>query len=436
MPARKARIDAPLVATNAVLSGAAPWALPLALRAVLMQPDGWRHLPQRFGFLPRISAPQRGRIWLHAAGPGEVTGAAPVIRALLARRPGADLVVSSYEEPGLRMAQRLFPDARARFFLPFDFLPLVRLAVARVRPTLCVLMETELWPNFLWTLARRGVPVAVINGQISDTAFRRARRFRGFYRWMLGHLAITCAQSAEEAERFCALGQPADRLLTVGSVKFDGLQQPNETVRERLREDLQLRADEPLLVAGSTHAGEEVLVLAAFTVLRRRIPGLRVLIAPRDRTRAGDVAALTARASYSVCRRSAPQPGVAVVVLDTMGELASAFGLGAVGFVGGSLVPVGGHNLLEPLAWGRPVVFGPHVQSFKEIADAVLAAGLGRQVSSAPALTKALAAYFESPELLSEVAARAPEFLRRHAGATERTVAALLPLLANGVVAR
>jgi len=159
-----------------------------------------------------------------------------------------------------------------------------------------------------------------------------------------------------------------------------------------------------------------------------------LLLAPRDRTRAGDVAALAGRASYSVCRRSAPQPGTDVIVLDTMGELASAFGLGVVGFVGGSLVPVGGHNLLEPLAWGRPVVFGRYVQSFQEIADAVLAARLGRQVSSAPALTKAVAAYLESPDRLAEVAAQAPVFLRRHAGATERTVAALLPLLANGAV--
>jgi 3-deoxy-D-manno-octulosonic-acid transferase len=319
------------------------------------------------------------------------------------------------------------------FFAPFDFPHSVRRALEVVNPSLLLLVETELWPNLIHEVSRRGTRVALVNGRISPRSFPRYRRVRRFLSSVLAEIDLFLMQGEAHAERIREMAAPPDRVRVTGNLKFDAV----ETGRppERLVRLMNVGgARRPLWVAGSTVAGEEELVLSAFHRVRERVPQARLLVAPRHPERFAAVPGLIEAAGFRCLRRSALDPAAwtdgEVLLLDTLGELAQLYALASVVFVGGSLVPSGGHNILEPAVAGKPVLVGPHMENFQEIADELLLEGALLQVRSADELGDAIAALLLDERRRGELAARARAIVLKNRGACGRTAEQLAALVA------
>jgi 3-deoxy-D-manno-octulosonic-acid transferase len=417
------------------------YSLLLALGFVLCLPwflwKGWSSgryfgsFRARLGRLPPGWGPDdRKSIWVHAVSVGEVLAAGPLLAALRGRFPGLRLFVSTTTITGQAVArQRLAADGV--LYAPFDFPGPVRRTLAALDPALLVLVETELWPNLVHETRRRGARVALVNGRISPRSFARYRQVRRLMARMLAEIDLFLMQGEPHAARVRELGAPGERVRVLGNLKFDAL--PPAAPDESLRRMLAGPADRPLWIAGSTVAGEEALVLAAFRELRARFPRSVLLIAPRHPERFGEVAALIAAEGFRCRRRSQPegQPDEHdVLLLDTLGELAQLYPLASVVFVGGSLVPAGGHNVLEAAAAGRAVVVGPHMENFHEIAEELRADHALVQLRSAEGLGREVALLMADAARRRELGDRARALVERNRGTVERTVDALAALLA------
>jgi 3-deoxy-D-manno-octulosonic-acid transferase len=352
----------------------------------------------------------------------------PLVSALRARWPEAEIVLSTVTATGAAVARARLPGA-AVFTCPLDLPRPVRRALARVDPRALVVLETELWPNLFRALAGAGRPVAVVNGRISDRSYRRYRRVRALFGRVLRDVALFAMQSAEDARRVIDLGAPADRVTVTGSLKMDGPDADGEA-GPAWRERLGL-GDRTVWVAGSTHRGEEDAVLAAFRTARARRADLRLVLAPRHPERVEEVEAQARAAGWRVARRSRPAGAgdADVVLLDTVGELGSLYGAADVVFVGGSLVPIGGHNVIEPARHGKAVLFGPHMGNFREAAALLVGAAGAVQVTDAAALGPAVARLLEDAGERARLGAAARAAVRGHQGALRRTVEALGPVL-------
>src|SRR5512137_864889 len=325
-----------------------------------------RGIGERFGAV----TPWEGRaapLWLHAVSVGEVMAAAPLARLLAARYPEVPLLASTTTETGRAVAEQRIPAARFVFF-PLDFGWSVRRALRRLRPRVVLLTETELWPNFLAACDAEGIPAVVINGRISPRSFPRYRLIRPWFRRVLRHVRLFCMQSAADAERILALGAPVDRVTVTGNLKYDLPALEHTVDRGAIRAGLALPAGCHLVVAGSIHRGEDEPVIEAFKAAASSRSDLCLLLAPRHPERLDEVERAAARAGLACVRRSrlpgtVPTPGGAIL-LDTMGELARLYAVASVVFIGGSLIPHGGQNILEPAAYGCPVLHGPHMGNF------------------------------------------------------------------------
>jgi 3-deoxy-D-manno-octulosonic-acid transferase len=380
-------------------------------------------LAQRFGHLGE-GLPPEPRCWIHAVSVGESAVAVPLVEGIRRRWPELGIVVSTITPTGARIVgERLAATAVHRYF-PLDLPGPVRRALDRARPRFFIAIETELWPNFLRALARRRIPAMIANGRISDRSFRRYRWVRGLMRRVLADVSIFAMQSEEDARRIVALGAPPDRVVVTGNLKSDLRPETGES-GARWRECLGLSADAPLWIAGSTHRGEETMVLDAFVRARARCPALVLLVAPRHPERAGEVEELVRARGLTPVRRSRlPQdraPG-SVVVLDTVGELAQLYALAEVVFVGGSLVPVGGHNLLEPAMRGKPVLFGPHTSNFRESAELLQRSGGGVVVKDGDGLARELERLLDHPGLARRVGEAARDTFAGREGAVSATL--------------
>ncbi len=382
---------------------------------------------QRFGAAPRGTGPT---VWVHAVSVGEAMAVLPVLR-LLRRRlpPGWRLVVSTVTVTGQETIRREFPEADDHFYFPLDLTGVPGRAVERVRPSLLVVVETELWPNVLTACRSRGIPVAVVNGRLSDRSYRAYGRLRWLAAPLLRTLALVMAQSARDAGRFVALGADPERVRDAGNLKFD--RSPKQA---NLPEAVaRWKGKRPLLVAGSTHRGEEAALLALLRHPLIASAGLRLAIVPRHPERFDEVAALPAGAGLETCRYSrvaaGGEPAGEVMVVDAMGILDGFYALADICFVGGSLVRVGGHNLLEPAMAGKPILTGSHLHNFRDIAALLVEAGGARVVNDGSALAAAVADLLADPlgrERMGEAAAAA---VRHSAGASERVTGAILELL-------
>jgi len=420
-----------LVVYNLLLLALFPVLILYALWRVVLRGKargGWR---DRLGF-PRVPSTQATRIWVHTVSVGEVAGGLPVLEAIRAALPHASIVLSTTTPTGQRMARtRCAELADAVFYFPFDLLPCAALALRAVRPHLVVLLEGELWPNFLALCRARRIPVCVVNGRVSDAGFRRARPWRWLYRRFVPQVAWFAMQSDRDAERILSWGADPARVAVLGNTKFDqDLRRLDDDERAALGRDLGVADGDLLLVAGSTHPGEEEPVLAAFQAVRARHPRARLLIAPRDIKRAEAIAALVRRAGFSCARRTVgPDPSADVILLDTIGELARAYALGAVTFVGGSLAPIGGHDVLQAAAQGQPTFFGPHMHNFRDIAEIVTRAGVGFTIHDADELAEGMLRFIEAPAARGRVADLAGRVIRANQGASRRSASAALALL-------
>ncbi|MBI4536872.1 MAG: 3-deoxy-D-manno-octulosonic acid transferase [candidate division NC10 bacterium] len=388
-----------------------------------------RHAKYRRGLgerLGRMAAWEgtAGPLWLHTVSVGEAMAAAPLACELRRRRPKIPLLVSTVTETGRAVAEQRLPADRYVFF-PFDFPWTVLRALDRLRPRIVLLTETELWPNLLWACARRKVPVVVVNGRISPRSFPRYLRVRPWFRQVLRDVTLFCMQSQVDAERILTLGAPPERVRIVGNLKYDlaDLGEGGETAP--IRRGLGLTADVPLLVGGSTHRGEEEAVLAAFGRAREAIPSVCLLLAPRHPERLDEVERLVRQAGHRCLRRSRlpaePLPPGGVILLDTMGELARLYAAASVVFIGGSLIPHGGQNLLEPAAHARPVIHGPHMGNFAEMRKQFLEAGAAVEIPDGTALPAEVLRLLCAPALADRMGKAGRRIVESHRGATRRT---------------
>jgi 3-deoxy-D-manno-octulosonic-acid transferase len=335
----------------------------------------------------------------------------------------------------------------AVFYFPFDWTFIVRRTLKLVKPRLFVMMETEIWPNLLRECRRSGVKTVVINGRISSRSYPRYRMIRPFFRRVLADVDRFCMQSDESARRLVELGADPARISVTGSLKFDSLEMPTATAhgkpRERVLRFFRIGPQRTVIVAGSTVRGEEVAVLRAFARIKAAIPSALAILAPRQPERFGEVERIARDAGFVTMRRSElpidAEPRADVVVLDSIGELAQIYQLATAVFVGGSLVGHGGHNILEPAIFGKPIVFGSHMQNFREIADAFLANDAAVQVPSERDLETALLALVTDPVRRARLGAAARALVEANRGAKTKTLSVigdLLPAPGSGAVVR
>ena len=342
--------------------------LRLVLRSV-REPAYRRHWRERFGFVP-APASSPGVIWVHAVSVGEVHAAAPLVELLLREHPGRPLLFTTTTPSGRERVRELFAGRVSQAYLPFDLPDAVRRFLASVRPSLLILLETELWPNLLQQAGAIGCKQVLANARLSAASARRYARLPSLTREMLSQLDRVACQWSADGERFLALGLPPQALIVTGSSKFDYAVDDRMRVLLQAQRDALMLGDRPVLLAASTHPGEEALVIAAFKQLRLSAPNGLLLLAPRHPRRSAAVARRCRLEGLSVCLRSESGPvraQDAVLVVDTLGELHLLSGLADVAVIGGSFVARGGQNPLEAVAWGLPVICGPHTQNFDDV---------------------------------------------------------------------
>ena len=395
-------------------------------------------LGQRLGYLP-VSFNMDGdeSIWIHAVSVGEVLTARPLISELKRRYPNLRMFLSTTTMAGQQLARRSVQDVDAVFYFPFDFGFVVRRTLDLVRPKLFIMMETEIWPNLLRECRARGVKTAVVNGRLSARSFPRYRMIRPMMRRVLDDIDKFLVQSEESARRFIDLGADPARVVVTGSLKFDSLEVSPTALQARARDRVlryfRVSGSRPVIVSGSTMKGEEVAVLRAFRRVRTASPNTLLVLAPRNPERFGEAEQLARQEGWKVAKRSDlavdAEPRVDVVILDTIGELATIYQIATVVFVGGSLVATGGHNVLEPAVFGKPIVFGPHMENFLEIAEAFVSNGAGVQLKDEAELEEAFVSLMSDPVRRARLGAAARALVEANRGANEKSVAVLATLL-------
>lgn len=408
----------------------APFLLAYYLPKIVTGKKYTRSLRGKLGKLDADFAPEklgRPRLWFHAVSVGEVVALAPLIDAVKELIPEASVVVSTGTETGQDKAHHAIAQADRFLYLPIDFPSCVEPVVKTIGPDLFVLMETELWPNLVHSLKRVGATVVLANGRISDRSFPRYRRLRRFFGPVLEEMDLFLMSSELDAQRIQAMGAHVDRIKVTGNTKFDALPGATDpSIANEMRELLQLDPSDPVIVAGSTHPGEHEIVLDAYNRLTEAFPDLVLVLVPRhvEKTPA-IVSAMADRHMEAPFLRSAADRGETrngrkVVIVDRTGELFRIYSLASVVFVGGSLVPRGGQNILEPAAWGKVVLFGPSMEDFRDARDSLVRAGAGKEVHGVDDLASHLQQVLADAEAAQSLGARGREAILSHVGSARR----------------
>jgi 3-deoxy-D-manno-octulosonic-acid transferase len=395
---------------NLLLLVAAVFAVPFYGLKMLLTGKYRRSLGPKFGRLtPATVSRMQGtpRIWVHAVSVGEVTAAAPIVTALRSRFPGACIVLSTSTETGREMAGKLATDATVHIYYPLDIPCIVRKVIDLVRPDVFVPVETELWPNFIRICRERGVRIAMANGRISPRSFGRYHATRFFWKDILAALDEAGVISEIDAERLADIGMPSSRIHVLGNAKYDGLAARVSTGLEReIAGRLGIEPGEGVLVAGSTHEGEESVILEVYRRLLELLPDFKLILIPRHIERGDAVYEIIRRAGFSDCirmseiRAGQSRRGERVVVVDVIGELFKVYSLATVVFCGGSLVPKGGQNLLEAAAWGKVVFHGPFMDDFRDERAILEEAGAGITIRNGEDLYAGIRGLLDDPDLL------------------------------------
>jgi 3-deoxy-D-manno-octulosonic-acid transferase len=386
-------------------------------------------LKQRLGFLGAgYNGPGKGgTVWVHAVSVGETLAAVPIVRELVKKRPRLTIYFSTVTETGNAVARENLGGMCRIFFFPFDFPFSVDRVVNTLRPDVFVVVETEIWPNTLKAVHDSGARAVLVNGRISPRSFRGYSKARFFMRRVLPLISHFNMQTAQDAERITALGAPGDRVSVAGNVKFDqACGNIADKGREFTRAALGIPDGAVVMVAGSTHEGEEEEALKAYSLLLASFPDCVLIIAPRHPERFRPVEELIKREKLNYILKSAfkgetLQPPC-VILLDTMGELAGVYAVGDINFVGGSWAPVGGHNVLEPAAFGKPVFFGPHMHNFQEISRILKESGAGIEVRDGTHLAEEGGKILNDPARMRALGAAARDVLMRNRGALVKNV--------------
>ncbi|MGA9997567.1 MAG: 3-deoxy-D-manno-octulosonic acid transferase, partial [Pyrinomonadaceae bacterium] len=391
-----------------------------------------------------IETKGRPVIWLHCVSVGETQAARPLVNELVQKFPTHALVVSTVTLTGQSLAREVFSDkAAAIIYFPLDWAWTVRRALSRVKPSAVLIMETELWPRFLRECRKRKVPVAIVNGRLSEKSFRNYKLIRSFISSILNNLDLALMQTEADAGRIRSLGLAPDRVVVSGNIKFDsGVAIEQQTLTEEIRERFKLEDARPLIVAASTHAPEERITLEAFKQLRASLPTPpRLLLAPRHPERFAEAATLLDSTGLRWARRSNPYDETDrdcdVILLDSIGELRAVYPLAKIVFVGGSIARTGGHNILEPAAAGACIITGAHTFNFTAIisafqeADALVQLSALTESEATHALAEAFLDLLRNAERRKALAANARAVCERNRGATARTIKLLAPLLSE-----
>jgi len=413
---------------NLLIYIAAPVAFLMELWRGIRDPSYRERRRERFGLGTHL---ERRSIWVHAVSVGEVQAAAPLVRRLLERYPESPLVLTTVTPTGATRARALFADAVDLRYVPFDLPGSVRRFFDRVQPRIAIIIETELWPNLFAECGRRHTPLVLASARVSPRSVRRYRRLVGLFRETLSHGIVIAAQSEADAGRFRSIGANSARTHVTGNIKFD-FEVPSQIPRQGeawRRRNAPLR---PVWVAGSTHEGEEEILLDAHAALLHDLPSALLVLVPRHPQRFADVGQLLDRRGLRWVSRSAGDPveaRTAVVLGDTMGELMMFYAAADVAFVAGSLVPIGGHNLLEPAALGKPVLAGPHNFNGEDIYLKLAEAGAVHTVKDAPALAAELARLLTDGEARRKQGEPGLAVVEDNRGALDRLFALIRPVL-------
>ncbi|MCL6629498.1 MAG: 3-deoxy-D-manno-octulosonic acid transferase [Armatimonadetes bacterium] len=394
--------------------------------------ESWRH---NLGGLPYLSDRPEGKklIWLHAVSVGEYVASLPVQEELRRIVPDAMILVTTVTQTGNAMARKSAKEQDTVAYLPLDFPMFVNRGLDRVRPDVIVIMEAEMWPNFLAAAKRRNIPTILVNGRVSDRSLRRSRKWRWLISWAVSKFDYCCMQTNVDAERILALGAKSEAVCVCGNTKFDqeGAQLPHKAV-ESLRADLGLPEGIPVFVAGSTNPGEDEQVLEAFQIMRRTRADLRLIIAPRQIERGNEIQRMCEDRRLICARRSQKESCSAnydVLILDTFGELAAIYAVGEISFVGGSLIPKGGHSLFQPILQGKPVLFGPYTFKTRDMAQMAINAGVGFEVKDSNELAQRALELLQDVGRLAEIDVICRRLVSENRGASARCAEKVAELL-------
>jgi 3-deoxy-D-manno-octulosonic-acid transferase len=419
---------------NMLLLAASPLLALLMMAAAASARKYRSGLAQKLGF---ISSSVVGKltgsrpVWVHAVSVGEVMAAIPLLQEMKGRYPGQTIVLSTVTATGNHTAALKAHQADAVIYFPFDYPFMVRRAIRRIRPRLFITMETELWPNFLREMKQSGTPSVVVSGRISSHSYRKYRLARLFFSRVLANIDAFYMQTEEDARRIISIGADGGRVITLGNLKCDqDIPQLTAGEKEQLHGTLNLRPGQNIFIAGSTHRGEEEMVLGVFKRLKESFADLTLILAPRHPERFGEVANLIARSGFAGVRKTEltgrdAGPLSEVILLDTIGELSKLYSIGTIIFVGGSLVPTGGHNVLEPAAYRKAVLFGPHMDNFQEIARCLIESGGGLQVNDTEGLFVKAKSLLDNESVRNHLGEKAFQVIARNQGTTRKAMEAI-----------
>lgn len=409
---------------------------PYILLRSLLQKRFRNSLPHRLGLFqsPSFERP----IWVHAASVGEVRCSIPLLKKIKREFPHLKILLTTMTSTGNETAKTHLPEIDQVLFVPIDHPLIVRRAIKKIRPSLLLIAETELWPNLLRSCGSKGIPVVLFNGRISQKSFQRYLFFKSFFKKCLKHVSLFLMQTEEDRARIIEIGGESEKMRTMGNLKFD--QTPPlfaEEAKSEIAKTIGVHGGRKVLIAGSTHSGEEEILLKVYKELKKADPSLIFILAPRHLERLEEVERILEKESFPWFRKTSfslaghrpDQEPSGVILLDTMGELMGIYSLGTVVFVGGSLVPVGGHNPLEPLLFRKCVLFGPYMFNFLEIATRLIEAGGAVQVTGKDELLSQMKRLLLDEAARKEIGEKGYQFLQRHQGATDRMFEEIRPFL-------
>ncbi|MCJ7703952.1 MAG: 3-deoxy-D-manno-octulosonic acid transferase [Desulfobacterales bacterium] len=407
--------------------------IPYLLLQSLLRKRPQKLMKERLGSFPDLSS--KKPIWIHAASVGEVLCSIPLLKRIKKEVPDCEIVLTTLTSTGNETAKKLIPEADRILFFPMDHPFTIRRALQKIGPRLLLIAETELWPNLLRSCGRKQIPVVLFNGRISEKSFRGYLLLKSFFKRCMKDISLFLMQTEEDRSRIIEIGAPPERTGVAGNIKFDQFF-PSLTRKATvgLSGSLGLQGNEIILIAGSTHQGEEEIFIRLFRDLRKADPHLILILAPRHLDRLDEVEKVLRNEGLSWKRRSSlsgqdRKEISGVILLDTMGELMRLYSLGTIVFIGGSLVPVGGHNPLEPLFFKKCVLFGPHMFNFLEISRRLIAEGGAILVNGREELSSQLKRLLSDEKARNEVGENGYRFLQKHRGATERIFERIRPFL-------
>ena len=413
---------------------------PILLAALGVNKKYRTGIRQRLGFIPQnIRSALNGSrpIWLHAVSVGEVTASIPIIKKIKEEHPHLKLLVSTITATGNYTARQKVPEADCVMYFPYDYFFVVDRVIGIINPCIFIHTETEIWPNFLWALERRSIPSVIVNGRISSHSCRRYKLFGFFFRKVFNKVSVFGMQSSIDYERVLTIGADPRRVLLTGNMKFD--QKISDLTHEekvKRLEEFNLRPGNEIMIAGSTHAGEEAIVLDVFQQLLKEKPRLLLILAPRHPERCQEVERMVRERGFTLIRRTQitkhdSSQCAQVILLDTIGDLSLTYGIGDIIFVGGSLVNIGGHNILEPLVYGKPVVFGPYMQNFSEIAESLMESKAGIMVRNGEELLLQAKRLLGNKAEAQALGQKGFQVIKQHQGATDKNMKIISRFIRN-----